>query len=208
MADWQQPEHGIDWEFPAGQIPVAMERVFMGGRGRARWDPAETVAIGDRRRVPREILVYLNRGRDRPSVNLKMEVCDGVPRWTEVAFRARPDGAEIRNRDLSALRLTDLLHDVTALASSSVDQAGRSSKPAADRLARKHVRDALAGSPRTMTAGHLRTVAKVYRDNIAEQPTQAVARAFDVPHRTAARWVARAREAGQLPPTRPGQKKA
>lgn len=63
---------------------------------------------------------------------------------------------------------------------------------------------------RRMTRSLLREVAEVYRKAYAEgeAPTQAVSEHFKVSHRTAARWVAEARKAGELGPatgTRPGE---
>jgi transposase-like protein len=51
-------------------------------------------------------------------------------------------------------------------------------------------------------------VADIYRQHIDDRPTEAVSRAFGKSHRTAARWVQQAREAGLLPDTTPGKRKA
>lgn len=51
-------------------------------------------------------------------------------------------------------------------------------------------------------------VAEVYRRNINGAPTQAVAKAFGVKSRMASTYVDRARQAGLLPQTKQGKKKA
>ncbi|ACZ29624.1 hypothetical protein Xcel_0585 [Xylanimonas cellulosilytica DSM 15894] len=56
--------------------------------------------------------------------------------------------------------------------------------------------------PRRMSDTHLHLVATTYRQawSQGEYPTRAVAQHFGVPHSTAARWVMKARENGQLGP--------
>jgi len=61
---------------------------------------------------------------------------------------------------------------------------------------------------RRLTPALLAEVAQVYRARIDDRPTAAVAAAFGVAHRTAALYVQRAREAGLLPPTTRGKKRA
>jgi hypothetical protein len=59
-----------------------------------------------------------------------------------------------------------------------------------------------------LTARAVSGSAKIYRQHIDDRPTEAVSRAFGKSHRTAARWVQQAREAGLLPDTTPGKRKA
>lgn len=63
-------------------------------------------------------------------------------------------------------------------------------------------------SRRTATYGskHFAEVATVYREALAESnaPTMAVAKHFDTTKSAAAKWVARARAMGLLPPARKG----
>jgi hypothetical protein len=80
-------------------------------------------------------------------------------------------------------------------------------QPIEDRAALTNVRGVRSGRPR-LSQERLQGVAKIYRQHIDDRPTQAVSRAFGKSHRTAARWVQQAREAGLLPDTTPGKRKA
>lgn len=60
------------------------------------------------------------------------------------------------------------------------------------------VRAARTARKVTVTESMLREVAAVYRANVGDKPTQAVAEHFDKAHRTAALYVKQAREAGFL----------
>ncbi|WNI19134.1 hypothetical protein [Actinacidiphila sp. ITFR-21] len=57
-----------------------------------------------------------------------------------------------------------------------------------------------------LTADHVRRVAEVYSEALAEgqPPTRAVQQRFDTAHSTAAKWVGHARKAGLLPKTDKG----
>jgi Family of unknown function (DUF6214) len=185
-------------------IPLAQ------GHGRATWNNADKVEIGDRRLVPREIVVQINGGKNEPDFGMRIGVREGIPQVTEVVLKARPEGPEVRDRDLRAIRLTEWLERVVA-ACSVVDSTGDGtvwSKPVDDHTARADIRRAMPGRPRTITPELLQKVAETYRNHLSDKPTEAVKRSFGVEHRTAARYVQRAREAGLLPPTVPGKKQA
>jgi len=61
---------------------------------------------------------------------------------------------------------------------------------------------------RNITPLLLERVARIYRDNIAGNPTQAVEHHFQVSQRMAAEYVSRARKRGLLPLTKKGKKQA
>ena len=61
---------------------------------------------------------------------------------------------------------------------------------------------------RSITPEFLKAVADVYRRNVDGAPTATVAKAFGVKRRMASQYVDRARQAGLLPPTTQGKKKA
>jgi hypothetical protein len=72
-------------------------------------------------------------------------------------------------------------------------------------------RSNLALAPRSsssaaVTPALLAEVARVYRENLDGNPTEAVAKYTGREHRTAALYVQRARKAGLLGPTSPGRK--
>src|SRR5215207_1996697 len=125
---------------------VTQSITFMGGHGRAVWDPADKVEIGDRRRVPREILVQIRGGKNEPDLGMKIEVREGIPQWVEVTLRARPDGPEVRDKHLAAIHLGDWLNQVVAACSlglSGVDPDGTVwSKPVDDQSAVGDIRRA------------------------------------------------------------------
>jgi hypothetical protein len=183
-----------------------------GGEGWAAWDSAaDKVQVGDRRRVPREILVQIRGGTKVPDLAMKIEVREGIPRWTEVTLRSCPDGPEIRDKHLAAIRLGHWLNEVVAACSlglSGEDGHGTVwSKPVEDDSAVGDIRRAVPGRPRTVTPELLQKVAEIYRQHF-DKPTEAVRRSFGVSHRTTARYVKQARAAGHLPDTVPGKKKA
>src|SRR4051794_23456181 len=96
---------------------VTQTFTFMDGHGRAEWDPADKVEIGDRRQVPREISVQIRGDKSEPDLVMKIEVREGIPRWTQVTLVARPDGPEVRDKDLAAIRLNDWLERIVAMCS-------------------------------------------------------------------------------------------
>jgi hypothetical protein len=204
-----RPARGIELDVPDHPVPATVTQTFLEGHGRAQWDPADKVELGDRRLVPREIFVHIRGGKKEPDILMKIEVREGIPRWAEVALRARPDGPEVRDRDLSAIRLNDWLERIVAMAS-TVAPGGDTvwSKPEDDRTAAADIRRAVSGRPRTVTPELLQKVAAIYRQHFDKGPTEAVKRSFGVSHRTAARYVQQARAAGHLPETDPGKKKA
>lgn len=170
---------------------------------------AKEVQVGDRW-IPPEILVT-SRTAAEPDLIAKIEVRKGIPVYTEVTLRARPDGPEVRSRNLD-LPLDDWLEQIVAACSfvGNVDNSGRLTslvRPVQDGGALANVRRARSGRPRK-SHEHLQKVAEIYREHTQERPTEAVMRAFGTSYRTAARDVQKAREAALLPPTTPGKRKA
>ena len=106
----------------------------------------------------------------------------------------------------------DWLEQIVAMCSLKYSGTGPGwtvlSQPVDDRGAVADIRRARSGRPRAVTPERLRKVAEVYRQHFADRPTEAVARSFGVSHRTAARYIRQARDAGHLPETDPGKTKA
>ncbi len=177
---------------------------FWGGHGQATWEKAD-VEIGDRL-VPREIFVYVRGGTEQPDLEMKIEVREGIPQCVELVLRARPDGGpEVRDKDLAVIRVNDWLERIVAVCSLKRSGSGWA-KPVDDRTALADITRVRSRRPR-ISRERLQKVAEVYRQHFDKRPTEAVARAFDVSHRTAARYVQQARAAGHLPKTEPGKKK-
>jgi hypothetical protein len=125
--------------------------------------------------------LLLGWGAEKLDLEMKIEVRQGIPVYTELTLRARPDGPEIRDKDLESLYLGEWLEEIVAGCSWTLPtESGRT----------------------------LILVAEVYREHVSERPTEAVSRVFGVSHRTAARYVQQARESGHLPETTPGKRKA
>jgi len=177
---------------------------FWGDHGVATWELAD-VEIGDRL-VPQEIFVLIRGGKTQPDLEMKIEVREGIPQCVELVLRARPDGPEIRDKDLAVIRVSDWLEQIVARCSLVRSGSGWG-KPVDDRTALADITRIRSGRPR-ISREHLKKVAEVYRQHFDKQPTTAVARVFGVKHRTAARYVQQARAAGHLPKTNPGKKKA
>lgn len=170
--------------------------------------------VGDARLMPVEFVVINEDDTNGPEVVLRVEVRDGVPTCREVRFRSKRGGREVRRSDLKALELEDLLQLgatkacqwvvwekgglVGTIRPDEVDESVR-------RQAIRDVRHARRTARRRVTDEMLEKVAQVYRHNVGNKPTQAVAEHFGKAHRTAALYVRRARDAGLLGPALPGK---
>ncbi|MDQ1361408.1 MAG: hypothetical protein QOJ44_1785 [Acidimicrobiaceae bacterium] len=159
--------------------------------------------------VPTWIELNTSGGAD-PDMRVRVELRDGSPHVVELAWSSGPHQSEIRQKhlrqtDLGKLAI-DLYVSVIAKGHKVPDvERIRESK----RIAQKFVeRQRLPRERRAMTQDFLRKVAEVYRENIDRAPTKAVAEMFNVKGRMASKYVDKARQAGYLPPTTRGQKKA
>jgi hypothetical protein len=140
---------------------------------------------------------------------LTLEARDGIPVCTRVTVEAKSEGREVRAVDLRAIRLEDWLEAIIAEVALRVvltDDAGEPlvvspgpGTPEAKRLAVAAVREARSNTRKHITDGHLRKVAAVYLADTANAPLKAVGERFGVSKRTAARWVATARDNGFIP---------
>src|ERR1700730_11482031 len=127
---------------------------FWGGRGRASYQTADVV-VGDRL-VPSEIFVTVRGGMSTPDFAMKIEVRQGIPVCTEVSLTARPDGPEIREKDLKYLRLNDWLEQIVAQCSMKYSGSFPGgvtgwAKPVDDWGALADIQRARSGRPRTVT---------------------------------------------------------
>ncbi|MGH3679144.1 MAG: hypothetical protein ACRDT2_02495 [Natronosporangium sp.] len=104
---------------------------------------------------------------------------------------------------IAALRFREQLPEGT-LAALDPDQLGAKLREYADLVSRYATPALRPTRRRRMTRALLREVAEVYRAAITEgeAPTKAVADRYGVSHRTAGRWVAEARQRGELGPAK------
>jgi hypothetical protein len=173
--------------------------------GWADYDLTENVRVGDRL-VPRAIDVQLPSTSDLPALAMRIEVRGGIPVCAELTFRAKDDGRDIRTTDLRAVRLEEWIENIVAAVSAQVvDESTGVVTAAVDlsedahRAAVATVRAARRGGRRRVTDDLLRRVAETYREHLPSgRPVEAVRIAFGTSHRTAARYVQLARQAGHL----------
>lgn len=151
-------------------------------------------------------------GYSEPNAWARVELRDKVPRLVELGWRAGVEAREIKPVDIRGHDLNAIVDDLYATFILTVDhderlvyhQAGAETiEPALRTL----LDDRRSARPR-ITGALLEDVAKVYRANIQHAPTEAVAKAFGVKHRTATNYVKQARDRGLLPPTKQGRAKA
>jgi len=176
----------------------------------AAFNPADGhVQVGDRWVPPR--IVVQSQTANEPDLKMTIEVRHGIPVCTEFVLRARPDGPDVRKRDLQ-LPLDDWVDRIVAACSMRADTVDESSRwtmlvqPIEDPEAFADVRRTRVGRPR-ISREHLEQVAEIYRTHFDDRPTDAVRRAFGLTESTADRRIKAARNAGLLPPTTPGKKK-
>ncbi|MCX5044034.1 hypothetical protein OG921_12730 [Aldersonia sp. NBC_00410] len=166
---------------------------------------------------------YTTTGGADPDMRMRVELRDGSPEIVELAWTSKPQQSVIRQKHLRRVDLADLINNlVVSTIRNPLFPRDAENRPdpfdfgtdgenfeESKRMAQKFVeRQRLPRERRVMTPEFLRSVAEVYRMNIDGAPTKAVAKVFNVKDRMASTYVDRARQAGFLPPTKQGQKKA
>ncbi|UXA04418.1 hypothetical protein KXD96_15415 [Mycobacterium sp. SMC-2] len=157
--------------------------------------------------VPSVVDVDFSKDRTAPSRRLKIEVRDGHPMCSEIHLVARPGGRGLRNTDVRALAdLGRWTEEILNECNVYIGPDGIPSRPGS-RDSLKEI-GAARVQRRKISPTLLKEVANAYRSNVTKAPTRAVADSFDVPYRTAARWVelCRSDEFGLLPKTKMGKK--
>jgi hypothetical protein len=163
--------------------------------GKLREIPLVRLAGTDYQLPSRFALLY-EPADDEPRWRMVFEMADdGVPRCTSVHIDASPAGREIRSRDL---RLS--VEDGLELAARNLSFGSpRDVKDVLNGATLSAVRSARQAAKRKVTDEVLREVAAIYRANVDNNPTAAVAAHLGgVADRTARLWVRRARDAGHL----------
>ena len=188
----------------------------LGGGHYVEWDDsAEFVDVGDRL-VPPRFQAVLPPWDERVGMRITVEIRAGVPVCRRLEFEAAPDGRDLRPADLAinldavveAMCASVTLHVVDENAAPSNLMIGANPEtPFWDETVRR-MRRARVGRPVKLSDERIQKAAEVYRTNVGDRPTEAVAAAFGVAHRTAAKYVMEARTRGFLPSTTPGKKQA
>jgi hypothetical protein len=157
---------------------------------------------------------YAEDGHDGPDRFCRVELRDDIPRLVELTYSAAESQTEVRQkhlRDTNIADLIDVLYGMLVIeirdgeAVLNLGELGSRQ----DVEIRNFLADTRMGKgKRRITDELLRQVAEVYRANIDNAPTEAVARTFGQRTRQASTYVQKARERGYLPPTTQGRKKA
>jgi hypothetical protein len=168
--------------------------------------------------MPPTFTLTVSADDGRPVLAADFEVRGGAPECRAVHLVSTEDGREVRAGDLSEVNVAKLLKYAAASVGMPYEVTGsgdsavvRSWKPSsAEELqgtvdAVSTTRKGRRGRPRFLTDDMLREVAAVYRAAGRDKPTEAVRRHFGVEHRTAARYVKRARLAHFLGDALPGK---
>ncbi len=174
-------------------------------RGGRAWhdDMTPPVRVRDRL-VPEAIFVDLYGDGEQPSLQMKIEVRQGVPVCTELRLTARPGGRDIQRADLRAVRIDSWIEQVVAVCSYEQVEDGAITKSAPTPADSENVRQARRNAARSgrpkVPPERLHEVADLYRRHPDGQPLLVVADVLGVSARTAARYVEKCRSDGLLPP--------
>jgi hypothetical protein len=161
-------------------------------------------------------VIYRHSGDEkRPGLTLRIDVADGVPWVTEVAFTTTPGAAQIRPKEIK-WGVVDLDRSIgywlTELAYQRSDEEGvdwekRLRPSAAERqaAAREVERGRRPTRLRKETPEFLREIAAAYKA-AATPKHEHVGLALGMHPRNAQRWIEKARAAGLLPPSERARK--
>ena len=180
--------------------------------GTAAFNINDYVVVGDRDNIPKRVIFRARGGDDTPSLTMGIEVRDGAPTCTYLEFSAG-ERAEVRAKHLRSIHIEDCVKQIilACVANHVVFDPQRGPMVYQPEVTRDDVRavermQRRRRDPRT-DRELLERVAELYRQH-PEAPNQAVAAAFEVSERTAARWAGYCSEAGLLPKApRQGQKR-
>ncbi len=158
--------------------------------------------------VPATFYLRFPNAAGEPSLQLTFAVRDGAPVCTTATLESKVQGRELLSKDFD-----DVRRNLTSLTEQAFTGVMRVSEehfpgPIDDAVARRAYRSKRTDTRRKITDELLREVAALYRDNVDSGPWSAIAERFKVSRATVGRYVMLARQAGYLPPTTPGQKRA
>lgn len=168
--------------------------------------------------VPRKARWEFRGENEHPDAMAKFEVRDGQTECVEIVLKAKPDGRGIRATDVAALaKVDDLTSAVVAQFAAKVVKPGEAIVPADPRQQTdvRHKASKAVDRSRTSRRGpagpthaELERAAEIYRQHLDGAPVQQVRSLLGLSESTARRRIQQARNAGLLPPTTPGRKKA
>jgi hypothetical protein len=188
--------------------------------GRVMFDLfAQFVLVDDKRGksagavyVPAVYRVQLFGGDQQPSLMLTYEIRGQKPVCVGTQLEAKPDGRQILRKDLDDVG--DMFHDCAEIAFRAVLRYGEQDDRTLAIGGRVDADTARQVSASARKRGKkddpdfLQEVAELYRDNVDSGPWAAIEARFGCAQSTAGRYVQWAREAGYLPKTEKGVKKA
>ena len=183
-------ERNARWTAPGG-----LARVSLGGT-----------------QVPERVVLDGQGLKGAPDLHVEFEIRDGAPDVTTFGLAAKASGRGISTADLRAFHSLDTLaYNAFMRFATRPDETGASTWPIEDErswwAARADIEDAATDRARASRA-ELEDVARVYRENLHDRPTEAVQNVLGYSSRTASRRVQQARAAGLLPPTTRGKRRA
>jgi hypothetical protein len=177
------------------------------------------VSLGDAA-VPRRMRLEMDGAGRAPDLTMLFEIRSGRPECVEITVTAKGDGRGVLASDLQVLqrRLGALTAEAFArMAAKPVyrqrdgELAGAYGRLGSERRQRveRDLYEARSSRRGVVTTAELEQVARVYREYLDASPTRMVRQQLGYQsERTAARRVQQAREAGLLPVTTPGKRKA
>jgi hypothetical protein len=170
--------------------------------------------------VPRRMRLTMDGYNGAPDLRMLFELRDERPECVEVTVTAKPEGRGIAASDFQVLqrRLGMLAAEAFAQVAAKPFYRQRDGQFAGvfgsldeDRYQRvvRDLYEARSARRGSVTRAELEDVARIYREHVDVSPTRAVKLLLGYKsERTAARRVQQAREAGLLPATTPGKRKA
>ena len=169
--------------------------------------------------VPRRVRMTMEGYSGAPDLKLLFELRDERPECVEVTVTTKPGGRGIAASDLQVLqrRLGALVAEAFGRVAAKPFYRARDGQFAGaygsigeERYTRvvRDLYEARASRRGTVTRAELEEVARIYREHLKAGPTRMVGVLLGLRERTAARRVQQAREAGLLPKTTPGKRKA
>jgi hypothetical protein len=186
------------------------------GRADVTGDMGELLRVGDFL-IPRSVTFTFTGSNGEPDVLARFEVREGRPQCVEFKVTAKDCGRHVRTSDIEVWKIDAMTASVYAQLSlrSTYDPGTNvtTAEPITDERgfwsAINDIDAAVKAPMRGVTRAELEQVAKLYREHIGARPVRQIAALMGYgSERTAARRVEQARDAGLLPPTTPGKRKA
>ncbi len=162
--------------------------------------------LGADRLVPKTFDVVVDDQESQgPLLQASFAVLDGVPQCRELLIQSVKGGREVRGIDFRRLSVENLFEQAlvdiaTPYRGAAGEGSTRGGAPGKEDVQEtvRQVRVVRRESRRTVNDDLLKQVAEVYRANVKDSPTRAVAAHFGKAHRTGALYVKQAREVGLL----------